>query len=202
MYSLNYKFFDRNILRGILIKKYGVKNSLSLPSVNRIIVSLELKDKEDNIAFENFTALNILTYITKLKSSCVSHTMRYKFGQKHTFIFQSILRSRHLENFLTFFCLNSLLLLKKKQIDLMLYYNLNHLNILLGVKDVSFFSQLPAEYFKWDTGLKMEFSVLNSELKGLYLMDLMPFIKGLDVNLKKKLLVKNLFYYEIFSYKG
>jgi len=66
----NYTFFNNTILRGIILKKYGIMSSFDVPSINRVSLSIDLKDKDDSISLENFMALNILTYITKTKSCC------------------------------------------------------------------------------------------------------------------------------------
>jgi hypothetical protein len=187
MYILNYKFFNNNILRGILLKKYNITNSLVIPKIKRVIITLELKDKEDASSLENFLALNILTYLTKVKSCLVSHNIRYKFGPKHTLIFQAILRNK---------------ILKKKQIDLILFYNRLHSNILLSTKDLSFFSQLPAEFFKWDSGIKIEITMERTKNINISLDDLLCVFKGVASNqIITNTLKKDTFYNEIFNYK-
>jgi hypothetical protein len=202
MLLLNHNFFYNNILRGIILRKYGLKSSFIIPKIDRLIITIELKDMDENISFNNFLALNILSYIAKTKGACISHTVRYKFGAKHTFIFQSILRKNNKDNFLTFFSLNSFFLLKKKQIDLFMHTNKLHSNLILQINDLSFFAQLPAEYFKWESGLKIEFSCLNILQYPLLINDLTCFIKHINnETIINELLKKNIFYYEIFNNK-
>ncbi len=198
MYLINYKFYSNNIIRGILLRKYCVTNCFSITDLNRVIITLELKDKEDNVSTENFMALNILFYISKNKSSCIKHSSRYKFGQKHTFVFQSILRGNSLYNFLTQFNLNNLLLLKKKQTDVNLFFNDKVINLLMVPKDISFFSQIPVEFFKWNVNVKVEFALLGNTFK---FKDLFSFINNLTNSSDNNLLQKSLFYNAIFKYK-
>lgn len=202
MYLSNYKFFTNNILRGMMIRKYGYKNCMALPELNRIVVTLELKDKEDSVSFDNFLALNILTHVVKTKSGCVAHSARYKFGQKHTFVFQSTLRGYSLDSFLNFFCLNSLFLINKKQLDFQFFTNAPHHNSLIAAKDVSFFSQLPVEYFKWDSGIKIELSSRCLKSNNFNMSDLTCFLNFLGGANKNEKLIKNIFYHEVFNYKG